>query len=93
MAGQIATILCGSCKVPVEGPEEPKPQDLIACPRCGRSDSFETVVASVSQYSRDFVEQHLVDELQRTASRSKFLQFQGKGVPIRSYAFIADLKL
>lgn len=93
MAGDTATILCGSCKVPVEGPADPKPQDTITCPRCGRHDSFKNVMASINRHATDLLGNQLQEGIARAARGNKFMKFESKSIPKRSYPFIADLKL
>jgi DNA-directed RNA polymerase subunit RPC12/RpoP len=33
--------ICGACKVPVESPIDPEPDDEVSCPRCGVRDRYE----------------------------------------------------
>lgn len=42
-------VLCGRCRVPLEGPAEPTPDDRYACPVCGEGDRFEVVMSEVTQ--------------------------------------------
>jgi hypothetical protein len=93
MRSDTATILCGSCKVPVEGPADPNPQDTITCPRCGRHDSFQNVMASVTQHATDLMGNNLHDSFARSMRGNKFVKVTSKRIPQRSYPFISNLKL
>lgn len=93
MSGDTATILCGSCKVPVEGPADPQPQDTITCPRCGRHDSFKNVMASVERHATDLIGNNFHDRLSSSMRGNKFVKVKSKRIPKRSHPFITDLKL
>ena len=36
-------VLCGKCKVPLTVPDDPKPDDMVTCPKCGASDRYDVV--------------------------------------------------
>jgi len=93
MANQETTILCGRCKIAVEGPAEPKPQDVIACPRCGRRDSFQNTLRSVEAHTLDLTEGKAEETFAGAFRRSKYVEFTQKPRPKRVYPFISDLKL
>lgn len=93
MANETVTVLCGRCKVGVDGPPNPKPQDTITCPKCGRSDSFKNVMASVEKFSTDLLQKKMSEGFKRAFSGSKGVKFTAKPVPSRSYPFITNMKL
>lgn len=93
MTTQTKTILCGSCRVPVEGPAEPKDQDMISCPSCGRSDNFKNVVTSVTAFVEELAGNALQQTIRQTVGRSKFIKVTTKPIPKGSHPFVADLKL
>ncbi len=87
------TILCGTCKVAVKGPANPEPKDVITCPSCGKSDSFENVMASVQAFVHEASSRYLNEALRETARGSKMLEFSGKPIPKGNHPFFVDLKL
>ena len=46
-----ATIDCAKCKVPLQGPANAKPDDILTCPRCGASG---TVQDALGQARKQF---------------------------------------
>jgi hypothetical protein len=38
-------IICGACLARVHSPTDPGPEDLISCPQCGASDTWDRVWA------------------------------------------------
>lgn len=82
---QTAQVLCGYCRVPLEGPAEPNPDDRYACPICGDGDRFEVVMNEVSEY---------VAEMAR-ATFDEESAFNGNSTPFaksRRWRFIADVE-
>lgn len=92
MAAQQAEVKCAQCKIALQGPTNPKPQDRFSCPRCGIGDSYQNVMRDV----RGHVEEQLgnrITQLMRNATRgSKYLQFTEKPRAKRRYRFIVDAK-
>lgn len=58
MANQTVTILCGKCRVGIEGPAEPDAQTTYNCPSCGHSDTYENVMASVTAFAEVLMAEH-----------------------------------
>jgi hypothetical protein len=93
MSEQTTTILCGSCRVPVEGPAEPKDEDAITCPSSGRSDNFKNVMVSVTACVQELAGKALQKVIRESVARSKFIQVKTKPIPKGNYPFVVDLKL
>ena len=93
MDEQTQTILCGACRIPVEGPANPKAQDMISCPTCGRSDNFENVMRSVEACITELTSHHLQKTIRETVGRHKFIKITTKPVPHGNHPFVVDLKL
>ncbi len=85
------TIKCNRCNVALEGPAEPKDQDVFSCPRCGASDTRKNVLAEIKQFAVDHVQQKLSKSMVDAARGSKFLKVTTKPVKKRSYRFKVDL--
>ena len=93
MTDQTQKILCGACRIPVEGPANPKNQDVFACPSCGRSDNFENVMASVKACVTELTGHHLQKAIRKTVGRVKFIDVTMKPIPKGNHPFVVDLKL
>jgi hypothetical protein len=82
------TILCGNCRTPVEGPEEPRPEDQITCSNCGQSDKFEAVLESAKAFATDSAANSLNTSLAKAVKGSKFVKFKASPIPRRAYKWI-----
>jgi hypothetical protein len=91
MAASTKAILCGSCKVPIEGPANPKPNDVLACPSCGRSDKFNNVQTEVAKFFHEHTARMVQDTMRKATRGNKFLKYKPGFIPKRSYRFILDL--
>lgn len=89
----ITQVLCGRCKVPLKGPGDSDPQGRFSCPKCGNGDTRENVLREVGEHVKEQAARHLQEEMRSTARSSKFIKFEGKPIPKRSYRFIADIEL
>lgn len=93
MTTDTQSILCGSCRVPIEGPANPKPNDMIACPKCGRSDTHKHVLDSAKAFVTELAQRSLQEPMRKAARGSKFMKFEGKTIPNKTHRFITDHKL
>lgn len=93
MSRDTHTVLCGKCRVQVEGPGNPKDHDVFTCPSCGRSDNFKNVMRSVAAFVQEVTSRHLQESLRKAARGNKFIKVTSKPSPKRIHPFIADLKL
>jgi len=89
-----AQILCAYCRIPLEGPAEPQPDDRVACPSCGNGDRFEAVFNEVGEHIREMAAQKIADMLANFGKQSKHLRvtktYSGLG---RQWRFIAEVTL
>lgn len=91
MAHQEVTIKCGLCKVPLEGTADAKPNDVFACPRCGRSDSVENILAEAEESAADQVAGQLDDMLAKAFRGSKNVKVTKGARPQKLRRFIVEL--
>lgn len=56
-----AKIECGKCRVPLRGPANPKPDDLLTCPRCGGQIKTKQAVEQAKKLVGASVEKMLKD--------------------------------
>ena len=93
MATDTKSILCGKCRVPLEGSANPKPKDRYSCPRCGNGDTVENVLSEAKSFVTEMAQRKLQESMRQAARGSKFIKFDGKPIPKRTYRFITDHKL
>lgn len=93
MGADTKTVLCGKCKVGLEGPTDAKPESVFACPRCGQSDKLKNIHRIVGEFVKEETARHLQKKMRDAARGSKVLQFKGSPIPKRSHRFVVDLKL
>ncbi|GLK80131.1 hypothetical protein GCM10008174_18720 [Methylopila turkensis] len=93
MSADQKTVLCGKCKIGLEGPTDPKPESVFSCPRCGEGDKLKNIHRIVGEFVKEETARHFQQKLRDVARRSKFLQFKGNTIPKRSHRFVVDLKL
>lgn len=88
MASDRQDILCGFCRIPLEGPANPEPQDVFACPKCGNSDTVENVMSAAKAFVTEAAQHALNESLRKAARGSKFMKFEGKRVQKKAHRFI-----
>jgi hypothetical protein len=93
MTTQAVSILCGKCRVGLEGPAEPDPESVYTCPVCGQSDSFENVMASVTAFSEELMAEKFDKMLVDSFRSSKMIKVTGKPNHKGFHPFITDMKL
>ena len=85
-------IKCGKCRVPMEGPKDPQPQDVLTCPACGQHETFENVMKEVEEYIAEAVEKKHGDSLDYASRGSEESpSFERDPDGQKSYRFIVDL--
>jgi predicted RNA-binding Zn-ribbon protein involved in translation (DUF1610 family) len=86
-------VLCGSCRIPLEGPAKPKAQDMFSCPKCGRSGTFENVMASAKAFVTELAARSLQESMRKSLGGSKFIKLESKPIPKKTHRFITDHKI
>ncbi|MFZ5680746.1 MAG: hypothetical protein EKK35_06345 [Bradyrhizobiaceae bacterium] len=80
-------ILCSKCETQVNIVPDPKPQDLVTCPVCGDSDTFENVKRSLGEQATEWAQK----KLRATFSGSKAWKYT-EGVTLkRNHRFVVNL--
>jgi anaerobic ribonucleoside-triphosphate reductase len=54
-------LLCAKCGVNVQVVPDPKPEDMVTCPQCGESDTFENVKRSLGQQAAEWAQRKLAE--------------------------------
>ena len=92
MSTDTQSILCGVCRVPIEGPADGNDDNVFACPSCGRSDTHKNVLKEVKAFVTELAERSPQESMRKAARGSKMLQFRGKPIPKKTYRFVTDHK-
>ena len=87
-------IKCAACNVPLQGPSiEPEPDDVLACPNCGTSDTFRNVMREVEQYIAGKAKDNISASLEKATRGSDFMTFKKSRRTKKVYRFVIDLDL
>jgi hypothetical protein len=84
------TILCGSCKSPVEAPPDLDQHFEIVCSGCGQTDRFDYVLRTVTQYVTDRAAKGVSDAFTQGTRGNSFVKFEAKRSPDPSFRWIAQ---
>ena len=90
MSSKENKVLCGNCKCAVKTVTDPKPHDQVVCPRCGRSDRFDKVMATIGEHFQHVLHQKLTKSLAATARGSRIIQFKPQHIPQRSFRWMIE---
>ena len=82
------TILCGSCRVPVEHDTD---AEQVQCPECGKSETADRAVAIAGEYTTDAMQLQLNKRAKKMVDKSSMMTFSGSIKMTRSYEYITDL--
>jgi transposase-like protein len=92
MTSSTHTVLCGSCKCAVETVANPKAHDKVTCPRCGRSDRFDKVMATVQEFVAHLAQKAISESLSRATRGNRFVKFKPQHTAHRSFRWITSQK-
>jgi len=90
MATDTQEILCGSCRVPLQGVADPEPQDIYACPKCGAGDTVENVIASAKAFAVEAAKHFLQESLRQAVRGSKIMKLDSQPIKKGSHRFITN---
>ena len=93
MSADTQSILCGSCRVPIEGPADGKDDNVFTCPMCGRSDTRKNVLKEVEAFVVELAERSLQESMRESFRGSKFIKVDTKPIPKKTYRFVTDHKI
>ena len=75
MSNNEITVKCSKCNTPLEGPSNPKPNDIISCPKCGNSDKFNNIMKEIEKQAAAQIENMVADTLDKATRGNKNLKF------------------
>ncbi|MGD2132529.1 MAG: hypothetical protein PVI23_07025 [Maricaulaceae bacterium] len=81
-------LACGACEVPLKGPAQPKAEDIVACPDCGRSDTFKRAKSEADKFFKDQLGRGLSGGLAKLARRTPGLTHKPAHRVKRDFRFI-----
>lgn len=93
MANDTKEVLCGGCKVSLQGPADAKPESIFSCPSCGRSDRLDNIRRIVGEFVRDETARYMQESTKRALRGSKMIKATYKPIPKRNYQFVVALDL
>ena len=93
MSSDKVTVLCGSCKVPVDGPSNPASHDVLSCPKCGRSDQLSDVMVWVKKYTTDKMADYMAKGFERSARSSSGFTYKRGPRHVGEYRYITNMQL
>ncbi len=79
-------LLCGACKVPVEGRTDANGHQTVPCPTCGETDTLENATREADEREADKLVGGMFDNFK--SSQSGFLKVTVTKPPQRAYRFI-----
>lgn len=83
-------VKCANCKVPLEGPDDARPDSFIACPSCGTGDTRENVEREIAEYAASRISQALDAMVEDFASGlGQKSNLEGPR-PQRTFRFVID---
>lgn len=85
-------IACGLCQTPLQGPADPKPDDILTCPNCGNSDKVEAVTAEVGEFLKEQTAKAFQAVGRKAFGSSRNITIREHPIPERSYRFIGIRK-
>ena len=86
-------ILCGGCKCAVKTVCNPKAHDKVACPRCGRSDRFDKVMATVQDHFAYLAQQRITKGMAAAVRGKSHIKLKVKNTGNRSFRWVSDARL
>lgn len=82
------TVLCGTCKCAVKTVANPQAHDQVSCPRCGRSDRFDKVMASVKEFVAHLAHKNIAEQFTASTRGNRFIKFTAQKPQHRSFRWI-----
>lgn len=90
MSSKTQAILCGTCKCQAKTVSNPKSDDQVKCPRCGRSDRFDYVVKTLQAHVAHLAQKHLSERLAKSARGNSFIKLTVNKPANRSFRWIIE---
>ena len=87
------SVKCAKCNLELEGPADPKPEDIVSCPGCGVSDTLENVTSEVGKYVAEKMAESISATISDTFRGDEFIKITSDYRSKGSHRFIVDLDL
>lgn len=85
----MAEVVCGDCQVSAESVTNDDGDDEIVCPNCGQKDSLKDAHEIVQEYLGYQASVALQETIQRAVKGNKFVKFETKPLPKRTFRWHA----
>ena len=90
MTDNTQRILCGKCKIPLDGPPDGNNDTVFSCPSCGASDTRARIFEITSEQAQELAMRHLQKITRESFGGNKLVKVSMKPVPEKTYKFIID---
>jgi len=87
------TLKCSNCKVAAKTVENPEPNDMVVCPKCGASETHKDLERSISEQAEYAIAKKLEDTFKGMARGNKNMSYKGARLKKPRAKFTIDLKL
>ncbi|MFI5020612.1 MAG: hypothetical protein ACHQRJ_03020 [Alphaproteobacteria bacterium] len=81
---------CAKCNLPLQGPANPKPEDVFSWPGCGESDSLENVEKELAEYVAEKAADSLSAALKGAIGSSKHIKVTERHRSYKTHRFVID---
>lgn len=88
MSNLNSSVLCGKCRAKLQGPEDPQDESVLACPKCGRSDTYAAIMKEIDKYYYDMVDRDIEKLANDELEKANFTTGENPDPPRREYRFI-----
>ncbi len=85
------TLLCGHCRVPIEGRTYDDGHQEAVCPVCGQTDTIENAVREAGEYAAYELAKQLGSSFADTIRDSDAFKVTAHDLPERSFRFIMKM--
>ncbi len=86
-------VKCARCKCALQGPADPKPNDILTCPSCGEGDTLDRVLAEVGKYVEEQVAKSLHNTIAKATRGSDVFKVTSNFRPKGGHRFVVDLDI
>ncbi len=81
MGNKEPQLACNACKVALEGPAEPKLDDVLTCPSCRLADTYQAVLSEISDHVHILVAEGLQRSMATAVKGNDALKFEKGKLP------------
>lgn len=76
--------------LPLEGPADPQPCDMVSCPCCGETDTLENAIREAGEHATQKMAESIRAMVKNSVRESDFIKVTSRDIPKKSYRFVTD---